>query len=127
MPLIILKWKNRLGKCAEFVQNSRKWFAEFAIFLRRIMTTLTSSVEELKTCVIINACVVSGFSQLCLIQQKNKHKAVGLCCTAHAKLMMHDEVTVQDAVCAVSLMESSMQVRAPALTCSMCVNVYNSR
>jgi len=31
-------------------------------------------------------------------------------CAAHAKLMMRDEVTVQDAVCAVSVMESSMQV-----------------
>ena len=34
--------------------------------------------------------------------------------TAHARLMMHDEVSVQDAVVAVSLMESSMQVS----TCS---------
>jgi len=33
-----------------------------------------------------------------------------VCGTAHAKLMMHEEVTVQDAVCAVSVMESSMQV-----------------
>jgi len=35
MPQLILKWKNRLKKCAEFAHNSRKWCAEFASYVRR--------------------------------------------------------------------------------------------
>jgi len=54
-------------------------------------------------------------------------KPCGLFCTAHAKLMMHEEVTVQDAVCAVALMESSMQVtHSHSLHAALCADLAPS-
>jgi len=38
VPLIIIKWKNRCEKCAEFAQNSRKWCTGFANYACRIFT-----------------------------------------------------------------------------------------
>jgi len=68
--------------------------------------------------------LLTPYQSWLICEKKKQTEALSVCglhCTAHAKLMMRAEVTVQDAVCAVSLMESSMQVLYTSFSACVCM------
>jgi len=46
MPQVILKWKNRPEKCAEFALDSQKWSAEFASQSLRIFNYFVQNSDN---------------------------------------------------------------------------------